>query len=435
MLEWCESKMMSSELVRRVALLEKWLSSWKNSKGGYGGLVATFWESSFICYPHVSHQSGMINGYITLYQKTHDKEWLNKAKDAANFLIQNKVSRNDKTEFLYAFGDTPSKGTGLIHQVTPCIALFRLSKILKDSNDLTWKLYFQNAKQVIDEYVIKKLWNGSFLDCSFKHNNYVHNQSMKACEALMFLNGKKYEKIMKSCGDLITAHQIRKPEMLYGAIPQARRDSRVISVYNGKCIGGLISLYERFQDEKYLEVAIDLARFLKKNEQNGAIYSHYEPRRIIGFSSFTRAHAFTWKLKKYPLWIARISETIRNILELKRFGFSINVSPNIHYILKHQRENGSFQNTIGFKGDPNRLFWEDVAGIVRWNVCTFELLTYLLPMGVTVPKVETLPVIKIPYDSGIYIESEDDCFLEEGKKRKYIKKRKKDEHDAWKHIG
>lgn len=378
--------------------LESWISSWQKESGGYNGVIATFWDySEDWIKSHTMNQFPIILGYLTLYDKFGKKEFLDKAKHAADFLVFN---QDKEGCYIDAWGDIPGKGSGPVLNVCPDIALLEVYLRCEDEK------YLEAAKRNIENYIFGKWWDGKGF------SNYVANQTCKIIEALLILsrieNNAKYYNIAVNAGKWVLSQQIKKGEYK-GAIYQAKHDERLFLVYNGKCLPALVTLHEYTGDKRFLEAAKDIYKFiLRFMRDDGAFYSYLKPKekKILGipslytmitilyyisrkFSLFTRYNLPSnlkrmfisdWTLVEYPIWIARYANIIFGLLKLSKYCPEIQdkIGITLSYLLSHQYSNGGFPNTIGYFGDDANTNWQDVVCPIRWNAYVFQLVSELV---------------------------------------------------------
>ena len=409
-------------------MLEKWISSWQKENGGYNGIIATFWDySEDWIKNHTMNQYPIILGYLALYDKFRKKEFLDKAKRAADFLVSN---QDKDGSYIDAWGDIPGKESGPVLNVCPDTALLEVYLRCGDEK------YLKAAKKNIENYIFGRWWDGKGF------SNYVANQTCKIIEALLILSkiekNEKYYNIAVDAGRWVLSQQIKRGD-LKGAIYQAKHDDRLFLVYNGKCLPALVKLFEYTNDKRFLDAAKDLSNFiLKFMNAEGAFYSYLKPKgeKILGmpslytmmtilyrisrkFSLFNRSNLPSnlkrmfikdWSLVKHPIWIARSACIILGLLELSKYVSSLRekIYIALNYLLSYQYPNGGFPNAIGYLGGDTNKSWQDVVCPIRWNGYVFPLLSELVTEPLTNLQKKQLPILIKEY----YENSEKKCFVE-----------------------
>ena len=133
--------------------LYRYIESW-HQPNGYGGYL----HHAIHCTVNWSHAQlvpsytyePLMNGFITLYNKTDDIEWLKKAEDAAEHLIQ---IIDCAGQFSYSGFEFAPKGGSIVHTVNPLFAFMKLYELTGD------KKYIDVVKSVLKS-VVTVFWRG-----------------------------------------------------------------------------------------------------------------------------------------------------------------------------------------------------------------------------------------------------------------------------------
>lgn len=390
----CDLKQVESVLSK----LEGWYTTWYtyNHKGsfGVGGLIATFWNSSwYASIPHILNVVGVIRG---LCYRANDREGDQALRRAGN-LVEFLLRCQDPTTGLFTagWGDIPYKKTGLIHQTMAVASL--------------WDYFKVSGENEVREAAEKA---ESALRCCISWNvinqvlRYVDTVDSKA-EALGGLLEVDKKRAML-LGRSIIELQFKTGDTK-GAFPQSLAGEDVIAPYQGKCLMPLIKMWWLSGDDVYMDAALLLAKFIEEKLlvevgngyllggfflPKGASLSFwrklYNLRRLLPFTErpirVRRKSAITnWYYSKYPIWIARSADTALGyymLWEATQVEKWLNISMDItRAIISYQTPVGGIRNTLGFFGyitKDERPVWQDVAPITRWNAYVIQLLHYLL---------------------------------------------------------
>ena len=316
-----------------------WLQTMKQ-KNGYAGPVVHYW---YDCLNYIGpgldwRYEGLITAYITLYEKTGNKFFLEFAIESGDHLVKqqfpNSSFRNSNFEANPSFrsGGTP-------HESAACIGLLRLAKKLKEEN-LNWEIYFSAAKKNMDLFHLRDLWNEktkTFFQYRHDRETHVPNKIATITEFLLllyeFTKDKKYIKYALWNADYIVSQQ--DIDRFYGGIYQSDKHRRIITYYTARCIPALIQVYELSDKEKYIDASIHAAEFIKTMENDeGGFYFGYMKNND------------EFKLYKYPIWIAGSADIVRSLLQLKKYK-KFEINKNINWILKNIDENGGIRTSYG----------------------------------------------------------------------------------------
>ncbi|MEK6923406.1 MAG: hypothetical protein AABW84_01800, partial [Nanoarchaeota archaeon] len=387
-----------------------WLQTMKQP-GGYSGPVPHYWED---CFNYIGsgrdwRYEGIIISYLSLYEKTKDKKFLELAKEAGDHLVDNQLKIGCFNNS--GFDGNPSiiKGS-MPHDTAASIGLMKLALKLRYIGDTDYVKYFHSAKINLDTFHLKFLYDksvDSFLQNTYDKKRYhVPNKLATLAELCLlfyeFTGDKKYYDIAIKNGDFILAHQEKINEQFKGGIYQVDKShNKLICLYIARCISGLVKIYEASKVEKYLNSAIAAADFIKTLEdKSGGFY--------FGYQQYNNE----WKLYKYPIWIAGAGDIVRAFLILKPYK-KYNLNKNISWITQQMHKSGSFPTSYGlnfkdkliesYNGPPS---CRDSVPAVGWNDKTLRLLCMLYKKGEIKVTYNTESESKICSD-GTYYEDVD----------------------------
>ena len=359
--------------------LDGWFETMR-THSGYGGPVVHWWQNS-LQYTGAGldwRYEGIIIGYVTLYQKTGDPGWLSKARQAGDDLVQGQLAignyRNSKFELNPYSGGTP-------HEAAADLGLLHLAQAMKQAGDPGWEVYFETAQKNITAYYVETLWNeekGYFED-SPGVPTFVPNKAATLVEALLKLSEMIHDETLADkyahrTLDTILAHQIQEGD-LHGAICQNSFQDRLIHkyfpYYVARCVPGLISGYERFNDQRYLDAALDAMGFVM--------------RYRFEDGSFPQVVYPGGRMNRFPQWRAAVGDILRGVKLLWPYGFEADPSPTVDWFLRGYNPAGSFATAHGFNAtfsqrDPGPLpDFRDLLPVCGWNDKAWRFVTELLP--------------------------------------------------------
>jgi hypothetical protein len=352
-----------------------WLQTWKTKKGAYNGYVVHRFglKRMFKIHDTPWSQGPIINGYLNLYQKTKDDNWLQEAIQAADL----QCKRLHKTgKYIYA-GFEDDRFSSLVHNSLANCALLDLAKVLTDEGDdeKGWG-YLKTVKENIERYIIGVLWDDKFGAFKFSEIDYytpdvirfVVNMNSVAVESLIKLSSltgeKKYHSHAIRVGEWLVTEQIKSSGLENGGINYSQVQPRVlISIYTALAMRGIDDLYYLTKDQRYLEMMRNAANHL---------LNLIDPQTKLFYHAILNG-----ELVKYPQFIAGAGIILKALddaekLTGEKFGYD-----TLSAILKTQHPNGGFPNFIGyrFENDDRNEAWEDKVTVIGWNAHIFEFLT------------------------------------------------------------
>lgn len=279
--------------------------------------------------PHTFHYYGLICSYVLLYKKLKKEKYLDKAKEAADFLCSLQKWSGQFRYDTFEFDTKKPTGLTLIHNALPSIALLELYKVSKV------KKYLVAAKRNISWFYCR-LWNGKYLSGCV-------NQDLCAAEALAVLyeiEGKEvYKKRAKKLADNLLWLQIKEGVLKGGFIRGVSEKDLVIPWYDALTALSYHHIGIICDEEKYKNTARITADFIKKNLSNKGLVHWY----LLQDNQ--------WKKKEEPMLVAPAGVALSLYKEL---GIKTKVN-----LLAHQNNEGSFPLSYYYtdqRAEPN-LGW------------------------------------------------------------------------------
>ena len=220
-------------------------------------------------------------GYLTLWQRTGDTAWREKAIRAGNDLVEAQLPdghfRNSAFELNPSTGGTP-------HEAAADVALLLLAKELGSEIDGLRDRFLHAAVHNLEAYWLEMLWHESTATLwdSPDTPSFVPNKAATFIDALLLWteitnNTELIERYAIPTAAKIVAMQVQDPTaLLDGAIAQNRFGDRVTEsyfpLYIARCIPALLQLSRLTGDHLFREAALSAARFLiRVREPDGGL--------------------------------------------------------------------------------------------------------------------------------------------------------------------
>jgi hypothetical protein len=375
---------MIARVAQSLANMDSWFETMRQA-GGYAGPVSHIWRPNFFyCGPMLDWRyEGIVLGYINLYKKTGQQVWLDRAKRAGSDLVNGQYPcgnfKNSSFEKGAASGGTP-------HEASADIALLGLAKLLKETGDFSWHVFYETASRNIENYLINQLWTGDYF-CDLPGSNYyVTNKSATILETLLLYhdilstldnsNASNTMSLIQKTAEGIISLQLPEGGIAHSSI---RRDCHTF--YTARCLWPLVRLHQTTQDERYLAAAEKIGGFiLKMSRPGGGFYQ-------------TRYH--NGKIGKYPVWVAACGDILYALMTLQ--GSSANydevIEKNVSWILENQDTCGGIRTTFGFGTwlgmNKDKVDFRDVIHVCGWNDKAFRLLSHFIPEVTRIPEANT----------------------------------------------
>lgn len=382
--------MRARNLCNSVSNLWVWLQTWLDEKGGVHGYVVHHHRDNLnVLSPDTWTQSACILGLINLYQKTEQREWLEKASKLCDYLAESYIWRLHT----YRNSNHEHKPLGrpeLIGNVIASYALLRFAKEIRDESE-DWRKHYLIARDNI-MHLLSNYWDGSvgaMLDPGHDIPQHIHNMNSVTIMSLVSLaemeDNESYVNYAEKISKYILACQIRGSK-LKGAYPYRDNVSNYITLYSLITCLGLLALYKRTKNSKLIlsieEAFVHLTSFF--DERNG-LMCHYHRRG-------------------YPQWIpdTLLLAIISKCLSDEGVKVKFDTDEILAGVLPNQYASGAFPLSIGFedlwysKGLPSRpgiKRWRDVLPTPNWNSWNFWALSEILPENAQVEE----PNIRLPF--------------------------------------
>jgi hypothetical protein len=368
---------MRTQIEQAVLRLDVWLDRMR-ALDGYSGPVAHWWQNclQFTGVGLDWRYEGIIIGYLNLYERTSDEQWLSKARRAGDDLIRGQLPtgnlRNSCFELNPYTGGTP-------HEAACDCALLRLAQVLRERGDETWEQYMLVAERNLRKYHLGELWDNDWCGFGNSPNNptFTPNKSATIVEALFALAAiERDEELVEQYAlptlDTILRHQFSaSAHPLDGAIDQSslmgKKSSRFFPFYVARCIPALVQGYWHTRSERYLNAAQRALSFILCHRlPDGSL-----PQVVYG----------NGRVNRYPQWIAGVGDILRAMRLLSDMGVDIPENNTLAWMLKGQDESGGIRTAHGFSAQvsqrkPGQLpEFRDVLPVCGWCDKAFRYLT------------------------------------------------------------
>lgn len=335
----------SNDIEVAVARLDRWFETIRSDEG-YGGPVAHWWQQSLV-YTGAAldwRYEGIIAGYLELWRRTSNPQWLDKACRAGDDLVRGQDEsshyRNSAFELNPATAGTPHEGA--------CdVALLLLASTLRDAGCPEWTRYADCAESNLRTFYIDQLWDAT--TCSFRDSpvaqSFVPNKAATVCQALFLLaelrgDDRWITSYVLPTLEHVIIHQQRGAGLLDGAIAQnsfgTRRIEKYFPIYIARCVPALVNAYQWTTRSIYLDTAIRAMDFIQRwSDDDGSVPTVVYPNLTTN---------------RCPDWIAPLGDILRAADSLRPFGHADTFSQTRQRLLNGQDSSGGIQTATRFAG-------------------------------------------------------------------------------------
>ena len=361
-----------------TSALACYMSTWEN-KGAYYGYVVHRHDLKRLTYIHDTpwEQAPMIRGWLTIYDKTKDRKYLDKAILCAD--LQLSRFNKEKSYFNYA-GFEDDRFSSLVHNALADCALLNIASYSDVDQQFKDKI-IETVKDNIQNYFVGRLWNSKTKACKFNDFDYyspnrdrfVANMNSIAVEAMIeyyHVTGDHcFLETAKQIGSWIKTQVCNTDDIRNGAICYSDVACDVyVNIYTALALRGINALYQLTLDEDYKRISINAVNHLI-SYSDGKVFYH----------SLTKQGEL-----KEPYFIAGAGMILIAIDDANRlFNLKIDTSSFVTYILSCQQKNGGIDAFHKYNYPANTRVkarykgnvWEDCACVPAWNAQLFEFLS------------------------------------------------------------
>lgn len=407
-----------------VVRLESWFETMRCAMPpGYGGPVAHWWQN---CLQFTGagldwRYEGILYGYLSLYAATQDRRWLDKAKRAGDDLRAGQLASGSYADSRFELN--PYAG-GTPGEAAASAGLLALARTLRAEQDPAWESYYQTAARNLRAYFIGRLWDeaGQHFRDAPDVPSFVPNKAATLCEALFLLaelsgDDAYIVRYALPTLDLIVSEQV-KSGVGVGAVPQNRLRGalvgRFMPYYVARCVPALVLAHQHTGRGAYLaaaKAALDFV-FRQRDDDGGFVQCVYDNGRY----------------NRYPRWVAAVGDILTAADLLIPYGFNVDLTPTIHWMLTGQNANGGMGTARGFAAQTGQRVrgglpeFRDILPVCGWADKAFRWLA-ALPAGTTLPESSSAEAVEIPCTlrgkTMLYIEDSSKMELKHGARTLY----------------
>jgi hypothetical protein len=340
----------SNAIGNATAKLEHWLETMRGPNGYSGPVIHAHHQSLTYTGPGLDWRyEGIIAGYLQLWEKTGNMEWIQKAIRAGNDLADQQLPNGHFPASQFEMN--PASG-GELHEASCSVALLRLALALKRSPATlptylanSWPTYAICAKRNLQKHYIARWWqpqSQSFFDT--KQVRAPLPQTAAEVGSALFLLSDVYndDKWMNVYAlpllRYILTCQINLPGQLNGAIGGPSSSDKKNNGYSlqatARCVPVLLEGYQRTREEQYLAAAVKAMSFVARwSREDGVLPSSICRQGTAAF---------------YPQWIAPLGDVLYAAHLLTPYEAVTDFSAVQKRLLDGQDCNGAIRTADGF---------------------------------------------------------------------------------------
>ncbi len=411
-----------------IVNLDYYLDSWKDlAHGLHGYIIDPKRVQLAVITPDSVSQAALVIGHLNLFEKTQERQYLDKAMREAEYLVNNYIW---EANFYYnsCFEHKPASSeayTTLFGNSYATLALLKLCSVLKGQK-INYGRFFNVAKNNIERFIIAKCWDEKKSFLEFSHNKMVFNLSSAGLALRAILEYAKITQndalIKKYCEP--ASLQILRFQYKNGCFTYDERDEIAPLFQCALTIKALMTLYKKTKEEKLFVNARDAAAFIAKkvHPKEKLFYYGYRGERFL----------------KFPLYVAQSAVIASVLKEFSNYKSKFEAADYVlNSVFSRQYANGAlpsfntyyniFEKTKASQAKEKR--WQDILPCPCWNALAFEYLTELLPVNPNLPTITA--IFPCDYEASEYTIKERDATVVffDGKGALAAKWFKK--HDTW----
>lgn len=369
-----------------VALLDAWFDTMRSDEG-YTGPVVHWWQNCLL-YTGVGldwRYEGIIHAYLTLYEKTGEARWLNKAKRAGDDLTRGQIERGSYRNSSFELNPYPG---GTPHEAAASLGLLALAERLKLEGDPDWSRYLETARRNLDGYSIGLLWDaqGGYFRDNPAVDSFVPNKAATLSEALFRLAALTGDDRYIEVYALPTLRKLLDYQLSSGAIAQNMLRGRTIAkyfpYYVARCVPALMLGYAHTGDERFAAAARAALRFTFQHQTAEG-----------GFAQVVYADG---RRNVYQQWVAGVGDVLRIARCVP--GFEADFAAGDSWLMSGLQRTGGMQSARGFgaqisQRQPGALpDFRDLLPVCGWADKAFRYLASRLEQGAVISPTQPQPL-------------------------------------------
>lgn len=368
---------------KRVANLDAWFET-INAPDGYGGPVI-HWRQNSLQFTGAGldwRYEGLIIGYLTLWQRTRETAWLEKAARCGMNIVAGQLANG---HYRHAGFEQNPYGIGMAYEAAVDTGLLALAAVLFKLGDVRWEKFATAADRNLNNIYVKTLWDEDTQRFRYtpEDSTFYPARASGVADAFfawaeLFQNDEPIERYA-----LPTLRSIRQLQhqngRLHGAIPHRERAGKPIDAFYPLCMARIVptfvKAYEHTGQETWLAAAHQAFNFIARFQtEDGlipqAIYPHLTNR--------------------YPHWIAPLGDLLRAGKLLQSYGGPVALEGAAHRLLEGQLPSGGLRTACGFSGQVSQRHaplpdFRDCVPVAGWSDKAFRYLVECLPDKAKIP--------------------------------------------------
>jgi hypothetical protein len=374
------------QIATAVLKLDAWLQT-MCSAAGFTGPIAHWWESCLIyCGPMIDWRyEGIIPAYVTLFESTGGRLWLQRAKQAAEYAVLGQLPsgnfRNSSFQHGAIEGGTP-------HEAAVDVGLLELARLLRRTGDETWHRYFEAAERNITSYLLGPLWGGEGFREQPWDATLVPNKNATGMEALLLyeeLSGRDMSHYVEAALKVILSAQEQSGPRAGGTVHIGTGKHRLaIGIYTARSVCALLRLYQRDPRSALLDVVTRAMMFLNRLiTPDGTFFGYYLDGSLVA----------------NPRWIAPAGDLLRAAVSANEYGSTPPgiIDALVDLLLEQQLPSGGIPTAYGFaergghrpyRGSPE---FRDILPVAGWCDKALRALSLLCPSNMDTIVADTHP--------------------------------------------
>lgn len=373
-----------SNLPQMIANLDAWFESIRSPEG-HGGPVVHWWQN---CLQFTGagldwRYEGLITGYLTLWQRTRETAWLEKATRCGMSLVNGQLERGNYRHS--SFELNPYSG-GTPHEAAADIGLLKLAFSLRSIQDNRWQIFAETAENNLTHFYIATLWDEKqqrFRD-STTYDSFVPNKACTLAEALfdwadLTFSEEIIEKYALPSLKAVLNLQVEKGEKLAGGIAQSQQNGNLVEAYFpyyvARCVPAFLRAFDYTDEQMWLNAAVQAYRFIES---------------VMDDEGLLPQVVYPTGRNSYPNWISPLGDVLRVGEMLTERGIGIDLSAMQAQFLNGQLATGGFVTGRGFGGQVSQRTsqlpdFRDCIPVAGWSDKAFRFLTTCLPQKASIP--------------------------------------------------
>ncbi len=380
-------------IAQAVATLDAWLDTMRGP-GGYGGPVVHWWQS---CLSYTGtgldwRYEGIILGYLTLWQRTDEPRWLEKACRAGDDLVAGQLPNGTYRASSFELNPYPGGTPG---EAAADLGLLQLALALLAEGDARCECYAATAERNLRGFYLERMWDPAVQ--AFRDTpdvpSFVPNKACTLAEALFAwaaLRGdaEPIDRCALPTLNAVVALQVTELGPMAGAIAQNGIRGTVVAkyfpYYIARCVPALLRAYDHTGEEAWIGAAAAAFGFIARH---------------VGDDGLLPQVVYPRGANRSPQWIAALGDVLRAGALLDAHGAVHDLRAMQAALLAGQLPTGGFATARGFAAQVSQRVkasqmpkasqtppdFRDGIAVVGWSDKAFRYLAAQVPEGQLLP--------------------------------------------------